>query len=450
MTKIWLLRWIALLALALLGPLLGGVESSHAQGQGITVTTLEAVSEFPKGIRFRLEVESLSPITEAALRFTVSDQPVQRSYPLDIASPIARLQTEVLVRTDTYERYIPPGTDIRYFLEVKAQGGQALTTEPRQFTYLDARFEWKEEREGKVSVLSYGPGSSQAGTVLRTVTATLQDIGALLGVTLNRPLRLVMYNSVSDMLGALPLASEALTQQLITEGQAHTAAGVILLLASVGNVVGVASHEVTHVLMYDAANNSFHAIPTWLDEGMAEYGNREPASSGDYDRALASAIAQNRLIPFRQLAGRPGRAEDIILLYGQGKSFVDFLVETYRAEALRKMLALFKAGASLDSALQQAYGASLDELENRWRRSLGASLIAVSQPVVRPSPAPIPTLPPLTLGLSAPTPKATPPGSAVQGGGFTCRRAPGARGVLDLSLVLLGIGLAGRAVRGRR
>ncbi len=444
------LRLVTLGWLILLGLALGTPGPLHAQGQGITVTTLEAVSEFPKGIRFRVEVESPTPITEAVLRFTVAGERVQRYYPLDITSPSTRFQAEVLVRTDTYERYIPPGTDIRYFLEVKAQGGQALTTESRQFTYLDARFTWQEERGGGVTVYSYGPGSAQASTVLLTVGATIQDMGPLLGVTLNRPLRLVMYNSVAEMLGALPLASEALTQLLITEGQAHPAEGVILLLATVGNVVGVASHEVTHVLMYDAANNPFHATPTWLDEGMAEYGNKEPASSGDYDRALAAAVSQNRLIPLRQLASRPGQAEDIILMYGQGKSFVAFLVKTQGAEALRQMLGLFKAGASLDAALQQAYGAGLDELENQWRRSLGAPPVPVSQPVVRPSPAPVPTLSPLTLGASAPTPEATASEDATRGGGFTCGKAQGDRGALDLSLVLLGLSVTALAVRGRR
>ena len=431
-----------------------GVGPLSAQGDGIVVKSLEVASEFPDGIRFRLEVESPTPITEVTVRFSVVGQRAARYQRVDISSSTG-VQTEFLVRTDTFERYIPPGSDIWYFLEIQAEGGRELVTEPRLFTYLDARFDWQQERQGDLSILYYGPTGSQAQTMLDTVVLTLEDMQPLLGVTLKRPVRLVMYNSISDMLDALPLVSETLRRQLVTQGQTHAVEGVILLLATAHHVVGVASHEVMHILMYEAAYNPFHPIPAWLDEGMAEYGNREP--SDDYDLALAAAVAGDSLIPMHQLAAKPGLSEDIILLYGEARSFVAFLIEEHDAEGLRQVLRLFKVGMPMDEALQQAYGSSLDELENQWRRSLGASLIQVSsRQEAQLTPTPIPTLAPLTLVISTPVAGAAPgtkeeptAQGAGGGGGFGCGASPAGAAAVDLSLVLFALGMVALAVRRR-
>ncbi len=441
MARLWLLRWVALGLLVLLGPLLGGVASVRAQGDTITVTALEATSEFPKGIRFRVVVQSPSPLTEVSLRFHVRGQAATRYLPAEVPAGATRLETELVVRTDTYDRYLPPGSELQYSLEAKAAGGLTLQMEPRRFIYMDPRFTWSEVRDGNVSVLYYGSAGSRAKAVLPAVVLTLREMGALMGVSLADPLRVVMYNSWPDMASAIPLESAALQQQLITEGQAHAALGVILLLSSATDVVAAAAHETTHVLVFLAADNPFHEIPIWFNEGMAEYGTREPTSA-DYGRALARAVAQDRLIPFRQLATRPGTAEEILLMYGQGRSFVGFLVERLGADRLRVALRLFKGGLSLEAAFQGAYGAGPDELENQWRGSLGASLLPISKPQVKDTPTAVPTLSPMTLVLSTPTPEAP-----SRGGGWGCR--PSTSAGLDLAVVLLATMVGALVVRRR-
>ena len=440
------LWWVILIAIIFLTP--WRINPAEAQGDQIVVKALEVTSEFPEGIRFHVDVESPTPITDITLQFRVIGHRSARYQRPEAFTPSTRVQTDFLVRTDTYDRYLPPGSDVHYFLEIKTQGGQELATEPRLFTYLDVRFDWEEVKEGNTSILYYGSGGSLARTVLDTVVLTLQDMEPLLGVNQERSIRLVVYNSASDMVDALPLASETQRRQLLTQGQTYSPQGLILLLGAPADIVRIASHEVIHILMHEAADNPLREIPVWLNEGMAEYGSRDAGSS--YDRVLAIAVAEDRLIPFRQLTTRPGLAEDITLLYSEAKSFVAFLVDTFGGEKLRQMLRLLKSGRPMNEALQQTYGANLDELENQWRGSIGASLIQVFQePQAKPTPTPVPTLPPLTLVLSTPAPASTSRSESRRGQGLSCGASPPGA-ALDLSAALFALGVMALVIKKRR
>ena len=195
-------------------------------------------------------------------------------------------------------------------------------------------------------------------------------MGALIGVEVQRPLRLTMYNSWAEMRQALPPRSQVSEAALITEGVHFPSTGVVLILASAPRVAGVTSHELVHFLLDEAMGPLVQLVPAWLNEGLAEYGSTAPSPS--YDFALDSAIAQDRLIPLTSLNVPPGVPRDAILMYGEGKSVVTFMVETHGPEKLRGLLRRLGEGVSIDDALEATYGFDRAGLEQQWRRAIGA------------------------------------------------------------------------------
>jgi hypothetical protein len=266
-------------------------------------------------------------------------------------------------------------------------------------------------------------------------------MGALMGVEVKQALRLTMYNSWSDMRGALPPRSQVQQEALITEGVLFPSTGVILVLGTVPRAAGVTSHEVVHFLMDQAMGGMTRILPAWLNEGLAEYGSTEPSAT--FDAALSRALAQGRLFPLTSLTAPPGRPEDVLLMYGQGKSVVTFLVERHGAEKLRTLIQKLRQGLPIDEALQAAYGFDRDGLDQRWRQSIGAPPLTQDGPSrVTPTPIPYPTI--IPFGAETPTPfpsPATPRPAPTPARGGACGRGQGAGDAALLGAAALGLAL---------
>ena len=416
-------------------------------GTGIRLVSSSAESRFPDGVVFRVEAQAAREISAITLRFRVLGQRALRYDNLEFA-PARSVDTEILVRTDTAERFIPPGAELEYFYEIQDATGAALTTQPQRFILLDPRFDWQSIREQSVSISYYGPVRPVAQQVLSDAQDTIERMGALIGVEVQRPLRLTMYNSWAEMRQALPPRSQVSEAALITEGVHFPSTGVVLILASAPRVAGVTSHELVHFLLDEAMGPLVQLVPAWLNEGLAEYGSTAPSPS--YDFALDSAIAQDRLIPLTSLNVPPGVPRDAILMYGEGKSVVTFMVQTHGPEKLRGLLRRLGEGVSIDDALEATYGFDRTGLEQQWRRAIGAPpLPQAGFEEARPTPAAYPTIVPFGVetptpfppSSRAPTPTAAPaPLPAPQSTG-TCARAAGAgdagvAGVLAVGAVL--------------
>lgn len=440
------MRWlvVALLLAVALWP-----QAAGAGGPEILSQSVE--SRFPNGILFRVEAQSDAPITRVVLRFRVGGERSRRFQPLDI-TPSQRISAEALIRTDTAARYIPPGARIEYLWEVEDEAGARLETPPAQFVLLDPRWTtWESFQEGLVTVYYYAPIRARAQTIAQAVAETFARWGPVLGVETTRPVTVTVFTTYRDMLPALPPTSRTVRTQLVTEGTTFADQGVIVMLAASPAVRGIASHEAMHFLLDAAIPNRRLPIPAWFNEGMAEVGNLAPTT--EYDQALFQALQRGTLLPITDLEGMPGRPDDIILLYGQGKALVQYILEQYGEERLRQFMRLLDQNIRFDTAFQQVYGSTLLEVENAWRRTVGAPVRArgeeqaplptpISWPTIVPfgvatpvPPAPTPTP---QAAAPAPTPPATP---APRRGGC----APGAPAVDGFLLVVGLLGLAAAA-----
>ena len=143
---------------------------------------------------------------------------------------------------------------------------------------------------------------------------------SFLGIAPVEPLRIVSYNNYRHMSSALPFRSQAVSEGLKTQGMAFSDERVLLVHGFDETVTGTVSHEFTHLLVAEAAGTAISQVPSWLNEGLAEYGNIDPTD--DYDAALRYGIFTRRIKPLWYLSSFGGTPEDIIIAYGQGLSLI--------------------------------------------------------------------------------------------------------------------------------
>ena len=382
---------VAALALSALPMLTGNTASAQAPGD-IELLSTEVTSEFQEGIRFAVEVRSAVEIDEIAVRFRIGQRDIAAYEYLEVeAQDGDSVSASAFYRTNTAARYIAPGTIITHRFEVTDIAGTRLETPETEYIYHDDRFEWDEITNGIVTVSYHGPVSFRAQDILDASVQTLETMGPLLGAGVDDPIRITMYNNWAEMRPALPPASEATRRELITEGQAHSPEGVLLVLGGASSASGVTSHEVTHILVHRAGEDSLGRVPSWLNEGLAEFGNIQPGTS--YDDALAFAIQHDRLLPITAMDAPPGDPQDVIIFYGQARSIVQYMIFEYGPEKMRELMATINSGKSTRTAVQEVYGLTLVELENEWRTLLGVKLRpSPDQANALPTPLPTPSL----------------------------------------------------------
>ena len=356
---------------------------------------VEVESDFPKGINFRIETYDNLKIKSIAVRYKLGQQNTSIYQYLD-RDDSDKNNWNLYLRTNSLDKYIPPGTLINYNFEITFISNNVHKSNSNIFIYNDPRFKWEDISNNMINVSYYGPVKSRAQLVLDTIVETIDRMSPLLGITISEPIRVTMYNNIPDMVIGLPPSSTTVRTQLVTQGQAFPDLGVLLVLGNSSSVIGTSSHEITHILNHRAADSVFRKLPSWLDEGLAEYGNITQSTT--YENALNYAIDNDLIIPITLQNTLPGDADQIIIFYGQAMSIVNYMIDNYGEEKLRDLLTNLKTGLNIDDALLNAYGFNRNELENKWRKSLGIEeYISSSNISSLPTAIPIPTIKPYTL-----------------------------------------------------
>jgi hypothetical protein len=368
-------RLLVLLGLAVL--FLGTVVSPAASAQsGIEVTSADVVNSFPEEVVFRLSAYSQATIEEVTLHYQILPDGVM-AYGRPDLTPAERIQVDFhLKANDPPRSYLAPGTQIDYFWEVEDGAGNKLTTEPATFVYEDIRFSWQSVSEGNLTVYWYAGSSSSAESSLEVGRETLDEMSALLGATVDYPVKVWIYDSYQDMLPALVRRSEAHAQRVVVAGE-RVSSDTILMQGEGDD--DTLRHELTHIVTHVAGEGPYGSLPAWLDEGTAMYGQSEPGEG--FTSALDNAVERDSLLSVRSMTAPTGDASKVTLFYGQAWSLVDFLIETYGSAKFAELFATFKEGSTVDKALLKVYGFDQDGLEDAWRASLDLS------PRERPTPA---------------------------------------------------------------
>jgi RNA polymerase sigma factor (sigma-70 family) len=121
-------------------------------------------------------------------------------------------------------------------------------------------------------------------------------------------------------------------------------------------------HEVTHTIL---AHWAGRALPRWADEGAALLAE-SAASRARHAQAALTVLDEDRALPLRRLLPLAEYPNDVMAMYAQGYSLVDFLV---KKDGRAKLLAFVDEGSRYGwaRAARERYGyRSLDEMERAW------------------------------------------------------------------------------------
>ena len=345
------------------------VENIYISADQEIVKDFNVTSEIPGGIRFKIELFNNSDIEDIQVKFKIEGRKSYQYEYLKLSKD--NLVIEHYFSTLQSSRYMPPGSQIEYYFEIFYKDGSSVKTDKKKDVLLDSRFEWDKVSGKVVDVYFHGPVSRRAKNILNACEESVNDISELLGVDSNNRIALVMYNNYSEMFDVVVKKSQTQAGSLITEGQAFATENVVIMDGGSRSSLGVATHEITHIIVARATKDSYLGVPLWLNEGLAEYGNIEPDSG--YDRYLEWAVDTNRVFPFSSLNRFPGNPNLTLVAYGQSKSFIEFLVSEYPKENMKNLMKEISSRKSIDESFSSSYGKNLIELEEEWRDTLFSS-----------------------------------------------------------------------------
>lgn len=351
-----------------------------AQGE-ISLIANSYESHFAESVVFRLTAKSAAPITEATIyRQLVGEQVKALARPQ--IKPGTRVEVEYIWELEAGD--LAPGAAVSYFWELQDQAGKRLRTETTVFSYDDDRFEWKTLAHEPLVAHYYGGKRDQAQSILDAATEAVQRLQREIGIAVEQPIQIYIYNSRNDMLPALSPRGGVYDTRTVTLGVAM-GRNTLLLLGSDSNVRATAAHELSHVILGLATDNPYTDLPRWLDEGLAMYAEGDlPA---DNAQALQKAIRDDRLISARSLSSYVGDPAQVDLFYGEAYSLLDYMIKAHGKEKLNTLLDLLKSGITVEKALQQVYGFGQDQLDDAWRASLGLRPRAEITPAALSTPA---------------------------------------------------------------
>ena len=209
-------------------------------------------------------------------------------------------------------------------------------------------------------------GADTARRVADLIDEAAPRIAPLVGTDDLSPVPAIIYLDRREFLAATGMPPRA-----AVVGLAVFPAGVIHVdstgaLASIERVV---PHEVGHVLVGRAVGPAYAALPTWLNEGIAEYVAGERAAQ--VDPVTLRAVGRGDIIPLSELdaAFRSGGGRGR-LAYVEAASIVNFLVSARGETIIASLLGSLRETRDFEVTLEQETGWQLGALEKAWHRSV--------------------------------------------------------------------------------
>ncbi len=320
---------------------------------------------FSQSLDFALQAETTVPVTDVILFYgRDGERLVRRIYP-----PFqAGTQLDITYSEELERGQFAPGTRLRSWWRLELQGGATFDTAVQYLDYADTTQQWLTLSAEQTRVYYYGRNADTAKTVQARAQEAIVRLQDEIGVQLERPVHLYVYQNSDDMQPALGERSQGYDSRVVTLGVA-VSEDTLLLLGSHRDLPQTVAHEMSHLIVGLATDNPFSDLPRWLDEGLAM--NAEGKLPADNQSALESAIRDDALLSVRSMSSYSGQASQVDLFYGEAYSVVRYLLDEYGRDKMTALLQVFHGGARQEDALQRVYGLGLNELDAAWRQSLG-------------------------------------------------------------------------------
>ncbi len=404
-----------------------------------SVTSNEIVLNFPESATFHATITSYVDITSVVLEYGNEQQTcgevIAKAFPQFIPGKTVNAEWTWEMRQSGS---LPPGAQLWWRWRVTDANGKETVTETKIATWLDDIHNWQSMNNGdsqRVRLHWYKGDQTFAIDLAKAAYNGLQFNETNSGLKADTPIDIYIYASTDDLKEAI------LYEPSWTGGQAFPDQNIVILGISPSDLDwghDAIVHELTHVLVGHLTFSCLGDVPTWLNEGLAVY------SEGELDqgsqRQLEDAIKDDTLLTIRSLSSGFSEVSDkAYLSYSESYSVTKFLIETYGHDKMTSLLVALRDGLTIDEALNQTYGFSVDGLEDAWRGAIGAQPRPVpAQPTAEPTPTFVPTIVPvsgmpLTIQVTS---SAIPTSSfATQATETPVRGRP----PLSLTLILLGI-----------
>lgn len=335
-------------------------------GAGITST---ATYVFGGQITFAAQVQPPVQVQQASIIIFDETQGVSHVRPVTFTDG----RSEFLF--DTQQNRVRPFSSLRWYYQLTLADGTAIQSDSFSLRYEDNRYTWQTLEAGSVRVLWARGDAAFGQNALNAALSGLQSINQIFPADLSQPIDIYIYPSQTDISFLSGEAWEA--------GRAYPDLGLAFVAIELDSNQTVdmerrIPHELTHVLLYRHLGAGYRNLPVWLNEGIATLAEINPTS--DYERALTDASDRNALIPMRDLcASFPTDPASAFLAYAQSRSFVTYLRDTYGAPVLLNLAALYTTGVDCENGVQQAFGLSLADLDEKWREeALGQNVLGVA------------------------------------------------------------------------
>lgn len=382
-----------------------GIGSNAAAQTAPTVTfsSTETINNFPTSLTFRVAVTTdQGEITAAKLRLRTSNfiNLSSGTTVVDVAvTPGSTINLE-------YEWAITtvPGTPFYYTWELTDSLGNTVRSPEELVYYDDTRYDWDILENEYLAVWWHDRSTSFGEQVFDIANRAFEAQQALFGTELTFPIKIIVYNDFDefaewqggliDFIGGQAFPNIGVTTQIVEAFGSQE--------AWLNDVI---PHEISHLYLAQVTYNPTAPVPTWLDEGVAQFNE-----FNDHRFTLTlveRAAANGELIPLASLHsgfGMQNSEERSRLAYAESLSAVTYLVETYGAQGLSNLLTAYKAGHATEAAFQTALGISLGEFEAGWSVWLGLEpgQHVTPTPWPLPTPRPSPTL--MSFATRTPTP----------------------------------------------
>ncbi len=367
---------------------------------------------FPQTVTFTAEILSEATITSVVLEYGVDQLTcgtvVGKALPEFTASSDVRVSWTWDMRQSSS---LPPGAKLWWHWLVSDDQGAQLESPEQTTIWLDKLHHWQVLNGGNVNLHWYSGGASFGQELHDYAAQALVRLSRDIGVSPDRPIDLYIYANTGDLKDAV------LYEPSWTGGQAYPEFNIVIIGISPSDLEWgkkTEAHEMTHVLVGHQTFSCLGFVPTWLNEGLAVYGEGGPDTL--MLSTFQSALASNSLSSLRSLNGNfPEAYDQANLAYGESYSVVNFLIAQYGREKMTALLMDLRDGSTADQALQTVYGFDTDGLEDAWRHAIGApqrsgstERTPIPTPTIVPTIEPISNLPGTSFAASI-TPEGSPP-----------------------------------------
>lgn len=365
----------------------------------ITIGQPRVTNDFPRRFVVHFPVHSnAGNIVAVRGRIRFGTQPVYRRVRLQFTPG---RDVDATWEWDTSRITVPPYVPLEIQLDVRDDRGHRVVSRAFSLVYEDNRFHWRERRSEHLIVRWY-EGSDRFGEdIFRLAQDALRRQMDTLGIPLERPLVLLVYANEDDFFAWHSYRTEWIGGQAFPDY--GVAAQIIPPDSRPDWIHDVIPHEINHLLVAPYTATPLGAMPSWMEEGLAQY--FEQSSAFTEHHRLKQAVEQGRVLPLGVMRNPPGqKQEEALLWYAQALGMVEYLIDHYGEAKLQQYMRLLHEGKPATRAFTDAFGESEASFYARWRASLGLPI-----PTATPTPTPSPTSTATATPTPTPTPTATRP-----------------------------------------